>query len=330
MRVLGTRENDAADDPGRFAGTCRIWQARRSRATDGAGRRIARTGWNSGRLRRKSSPAGATAPWLPRCAAWAGAVSWCSDRRSGGAAPTARPTAGASNKACPARCSAISWPTWACGAQVDADSEDVWVRRLVTKNGLQQWVVAFNAGRGTAQDLTLRIPVNERPQRVVDVVSGQHGRVHLARWRSPSFGPVAPPRRGARAGLSIIRVRWRPWPIGSRRNAATRSVGQRRGGGWRRSGHHVPVVDDAPANAGKAGASPRLRHQPRVATMPHTVPAPPPVTPRYAPAAGHGDRVSRLPLPPGGCRRRRTAGPRLARRADRSSAVEAAGLRVLG
>jgi len=57
--------------------------------------------------------------------------------------------------------------------QVDASSEDVWVRRLVTKNGLQQWVVAFNAGRGPIQDLTVRMPLAQRPRRVVDVVSGQ-------------------------------------------------------------------------------------------------------------------------------------------------------------
>ena len=57
--------------------------------------------------------------------------------------------------------------------QVDAASEDVWVRRFISKNGLQQWVVAFNAGRGTIQDLTVRIPLAQRPQRVVDLVSGQ-------------------------------------------------------------------------------------------------------------------------------------------------------------
>ncbi len=57
--------------------------------------------------------------------------------------------------------------------QVDANCEDVWVRRLVTKNGLQQWVVAFNARRGPVLDLTVRMPLAQRPPRVVDVVSGQ-------------------------------------------------------------------------------------------------------------------------------------------------------------
>jgi hypothetical protein len=57
--------------------------------------------------------------------------------------------------------------------QVDASSEDIWVRRLVTKNGLQDWAVVFNAGRGTLQDLTVRMPLAERPPRIVDVASGQ-------------------------------------------------------------------------------------------------------------------------------------------------------------
>jgi hypothetical protein len=56
---------------------------------------------------------------------------------------------------------------------VDAGSEDVWVRRLATKNGLQQWVVAFNAGRAAVESLAIRIPADQRPPRVVDVVSGQ-------------------------------------------------------------------------------------------------------------------------------------------------------------
>ena len=57
--------------------------------------------------------------------------------------------------------------------QVDASSEDIWVRRLVTKNGLQDWVIAFNAGRGTVEGVALRLPRPQRPSRVVDEVSGQ-------------------------------------------------------------------------------------------------------------------------------------------------------------
>jgi len=57
--------------------------------------------------------------------------------------------------------------------QVEVDSEDVWTRRLITKNGLQHWAVAFNAGRAPVSDLTLRLPWAEKPQRVVDVASGK-------------------------------------------------------------------------------------------------------------------------------------------------------------
>lgn len=63
----------------------------------------------------------------------------------------------------------------ACGAErsVDIDSEDVWVRRNVTKNGLQQWVMAYNAGRAAVADRTLVFPVARSPQRVFDLVSGK-------------------------------------------------------------------------------------------------------------------------------------------------------------
>jgi hypothetical protein len=57
--------------------------------------------------------------------------------------------------------------------QADIDSEDVWVRRFVTTNGLQQWVMVYNAGRAPQKRLTLSFPLRERPPRVVDVVSGK-------------------------------------------------------------------------------------------------------------------------------------------------------------
>ena len=55
----------------------------------------------------------------------------------------------------------------------DVDSEDVWVRRFLTKNGLQQWVMAYNSGRAALSGLTLSFPLERRPRRVVDVVSGK-------------------------------------------------------------------------------------------------------------------------------------------------------------
>jgi hypothetical protein len=57
--------------------------------------------------------------------------------------------------------------------QADVDSEDVWVRRFTTKNGLQEWVMAYNAGRVPAKGLTLSLPLERRPGRVLDVVTGK-------------------------------------------------------------------------------------------------------------------------------------------------------------
>ena len=57
--------------------------------------------------------------------------------------------------------------------QAEIDSEDVWVRRFVTKNGLQQWVMAYNSGRAPQKGLTLSFPLKARPSQVVDMVSNK-------------------------------------------------------------------------------------------------------------------------------------------------------------
>lgn len=57
--------------------------------------------------------------------------------------------------------------------QADVDSEDLWVRRLITKNGLEDWVMVYNAGRGAAQGRTLSFPLAARPEAVRDVESGK-------------------------------------------------------------------------------------------------------------------------------------------------------------
>ncbi len=57
--------------------------------------------------------------------------------------------------------------------EADADSEDVWVRRFTTKNGLQEWLMAYNAGRAPAKGLTLSLPLDRRPDRVLDMVAGK-------------------------------------------------------------------------------------------------------------------------------------------------------------
>lgn len=61
------------------------------------------------------------------------------------------------------------------GIEKDADvaSDEVWLRRFVTKNGLQEWVMAYNAGRGPVQRQTLRFAFPQRPGRVLDMVTGQ-------------------------------------------------------------------------------------------------------------------------------------------------------------
>ncbi|PIU92077.1 MAG: hypothetical protein COZ06_38750 [Armatimonadetes bacterium CG_4_10_14_3_um_filter_66_18] len=57
--------------------------------------------------------------------------------------------------------------------QADVDSEDVWVRRLVTKNGLEDWVMAYNAGRGAVKGRTLSFPAATKPAAVRGVETGK-------------------------------------------------------------------------------------------------------------------------------------------------------------
>ena len=57
--------------------------------------------------------------------------------------------------------------------EADMDGDDIWLRRFVTKNGLQDWLMAYNDGRGPARDLTLTFPLARRPGRVLDMVTGE-------------------------------------------------------------------------------------------------------------------------------------------------------------
>ncbi len=56
---------------------------------------------------------------------------------------------------------------------VDIDGEEIWLRRFVTKNGLQDWFMAYNAGRGSATNLTLTFSLAQKPLRVLDMVTGR-------------------------------------------------------------------------------------------------------------------------------------------------------------
>lgn len=88
--------------------------------------------------------------------------------------------------------------------QVDMDSEDVWTRRLITKNGLQDWVMIWNAGSREAKNLTLTFPLAIKPARVLDLTTGKavpfawadgEVRVPVASLPANGFGAYAVDRR---------------------------------------------------------------------------------------------------------------------------------------
>jgi hypothetical protein len=55
---------------------------------------------------------------------------------------------------------------------VDCSSEDVWARRMETKNGLQDWMVLWNSSREPVAGLNLSFPLDHQPPRVVDMATG--------------------------------------------------------------------------------------------------------------------------------------------------------------
>jgi hypothetical protein len=57
--------------------------------------------------------------------------------------------------------------------QFDIESPDVWLRRMTTKNGLQEWFMAYNTGLSKVTGQTLVAPLPQRPARVFDVVTGE-------------------------------------------------------------------------------------------------------------------------------------------------------------
>ncbi|HEY3417135.1 MAG TPA: hypothetical protein VGM23_09655, partial [Armatimonadota bacterium] len=72
---------------------------------------------------------------------------------------------------------------------IDCTSEDVWARRMETKNGLQEWMLLWNGGREAVANLELTFPLNHQPSRVLDIVSGQpvkftyrNGIVHVEKF----------------------------------------------------------------------------------------------------------------------------------------------------
>ena len=72
---------------------------------------------------------------------------------------------------------------------VTCNSEDVWARRMVTKNGLQDWFVLWNSSREAVDNVDLGFPLDHQPARVLDMESGQpveftyqDGQVHVAKF----------------------------------------------------------------------------------------------------------------------------------------------------
>ncbi|MFZ2656021.1 MAG: hypothetical protein WAX69_13910 [Victivallales bacterium] len=55
---------------------------------------------------------------------------------------------------------------------VDCSSEDVWCRRLITKNGVQEWLVISNQGRILRSGVDVSCPLDVKPVRIVDMAAG--------------------------------------------------------------------------------------------------------------------------------------------------------------
>ena len=55
---------------------------------------------------------------------------------------------------------------------VDCNSEEVWARRMETKNGLQDWMVLWNSSREAVDPVTVTFPLDHQPSRVVDMAAG--------------------------------------------------------------------------------------------------------------------------------------------------------------
>ncbi|MBN1558277.1 MAG: hypothetical protein JW951_09040 [Lentisphaerae bacterium] len=75
---------------------------------------------------------------------------------------------------------------------VDCNREQVWVRRFVTKNGLQEWIMAWNSGMDEPAGLRIAWPAGRAPGRVLELVARRNvdfayadGRVVLDGVRLP-------------------------------------------------------------------------------------------------------------------------------------------------
>ena len=98
----------------------------------------------------------------------------------------------------------------------DSDSSDVWARKFITKNGLQDWLIAYNSD-DVPKTTTLALRVERRPEQVLDLLSNQPvpftytedgaegGWVHVPDVTLPVVGSrlFAVRRAGLAGGLSV-------------------------------------------------------------------------------------------------------------------------------
>ena len=55
---------------------------------------------------------------------------------------------------------------------LECNNEDVWARRMETKNGLQDWMVLWNSSRDRVDSLEVSFPLDHKPSRVMNVGTG--------------------------------------------------------------------------------------------------------------------------------------------------------------
>ncbi len=57
--------------------------------------------------------------------------------------------------------------------QIECSSSSIWARRFITKNGLQEWFVAFNSNKKKTIGATLSCPVERDPGNIFDMMTGK-------------------------------------------------------------------------------------------------------------------------------------------------------------
>lgn len=58
--------------------------------------------------------------------------------------------------------------------QVQTDNSDIWARRMITKNGTQQWMMLFNSNASPLKQVTMQFDWDHDPRQIFDVVTGKN------------------------------------------------------------------------------------------------------------------------------------------------------------